>query len=235
LVITLNCLDGYWMLPPKFPGYTDSRSMAEVMTMAPDYGSIANFSPAGLGTTPAEELIARQLYDTIFNDGGRRLGEIALAGQLTPVGYPPHLPEVSTLFGDPAGVLRLRLPSRQWTIIPHRQNGSGPIGGEKVYVFQVTNNGDYADHSILTTSSGGWPLGLSTTQTKQIMPGEYATVAVTVTIPANAAVGQKDTAYLFVTSGAEPQAQDKATIITTATERQAYLYLPVVLRRKGGP
>ena len=106
-VMTLNCLDGYWMMPPKYPGLIEARSMAEWMVMAPDHGSIGNFSPAGLGTTPAEEVIARNMYDAMFNDSQSRLGELALVGQWTTVGFPAHLPQVSTLFGDPGGWLRM--------------------------------------------------------------------------------------------------------------------------------
>ena len=106
-VLTLNCLDGYWMMPPEYPGYNNPRSIAEWLSMAPDHGSIAGFSPAGLGTTSAEDAIARSMYTALFDAGVRRLGEIALAGQLTPISFPAHLPEVSTLFGDPAGLLNL--------------------------------------------------------------------------------------------------------------------------------
>ncbi|MFC2037353.1 C25 family cysteine peptidase [Chloroflexota bacterium] len=107
LVMTFNCLDGYWAMPPKYPGFAEPQSMAEWMVMAADHGSIAGFSPSGLGTTSAEELIVRNMYNAMFNEGESRLGEIALVGQLTQVSYLPHLPEVSTLFGDPAGWLRM--------------------------------------------------------------------------------------------------------------------------------
>jgi hypothetical protein len=106
-VITLGCLDGYWMMPPKFPGHTGTRvrSMAEWMLMAPDHGSIANFSPSGLGTVWAEQVMVRSMYAAMFDNGERRIGEIALTGQLAPADY---LPRVMTLFGDPAA--RLRMP-----------------------------------------------------------------------------------------------------------------------------
>jgi hypothetical protein len=107
LVITLNCLDGYWMMPPKYPSINNTRSIAEWTTITPTIGSIASFSPTGLGINSDEEKIARNMYDTIFTDGERRLGEIALAGQLTADTIYTHLPQVSTLFGDPAGRLRL--------------------------------------------------------------------------------------------------------------------------------
>jgi hypothetical protein len=105
-VMTLNCLDGYWMMPPKYPGLPNTRSMAEWLVMAADHGSIANFSPAGLGTTGDEEVIARAMYGAMFHQEERRLGELALVGQWTPVGY---LAQISTLFGDPAG--RLQMPA----------------------------------------------------------------------------------------------------------------------------
>ena len=78
--------------------------------LAADHGSIASFSPAGLGTNSAEEIIARNVFDAVFNGGAERFGDMALAGQLTPIGWPAHEPQIATLFGDPAG--RLAMPSR---------------------------------------------------------------------------------------------------------------------------
>jgi hypothetical protein len=94
-------------MPAAYPGFNSPRSMAEVMLVAPDHGSIANPSPSGLGTVPSEDIIDRRVYQAMFNDARRNLGEIALIGQLIRISYPPHITHVSTLFGDPAGMTKM--------------------------------------------------------------------------------------------------------------------------------
>jgi hypothetical protein len=240
-VITLNCLDGYWMLPSVFPGFADPRSMAEVAVMALDRGSIASFSPAGLGTTPAEEQIARSMYLAIFRQGSRTLGEISLAGQLTPVGYPAHLTQVSTLFGDPAGTLALKLPARHLSLSPSTQTQGSAVGRQVVHRFTLTNDGDYAERANLTLSGNSWPTELSisgdaciapTCQTEELPPGAQVSVEVRVTIPPQVANGAQDSVTLKASSLVDSNVQVSAVAVTVAGVK---IYLPLISRHKASP
>ena len=74
-VMTLNCLDGFWALPPKYPGLDNPRSMAETMLMASDRGSIANFSPTGR--------VAKQRRDLWQMGRKADAGHLANQGNLT--------------------------------------------------------------------------------------------------------------------------------------------------------
>ena len=234
-VMTLNCLDGYWMMPPEYPGLRDPTSIAEWMVMADDHGSIASFSPAGLGTNPAEEVIAHEVYGAIFDDGLRRFGDIALVGQLTVVAFPPHLSQVTTLFGDPVGSLRMKTPITEMDLDPDTQTQSGLIGNPVVHHFTLTNKGNYDDVGELAVSGNSWPANLSVTRTQSLTPDASVSVWVTVSVPVTASHGDTDSASLVVTPLSDSNAQDSATLVTTATSTHWRLYLPLVRRNHEAP
>lgn len=117
VVITLNCLDGYFL-----HGTASLQAVAEETLRHPGGGSVATWSPAGLGTTYVETVLNRGLLDSIFVLGKRRLGDAivqaktyqyALLGGSSP--YNTVLIHTMTLFGDPA----LKLQLGQWpTYLP---------------------------------------------------------------------------------------------------------------------
>ncbi len=104
-VISLDCLDGYFMLPPNYPGIPSTRSMAEVAVMLPRRGAIAYFAPSGLGDTDDEAAIADAIYSGIFRHHIVRLGPLTTLGRLA---SGTHLLRTYTLFGDPATVLHVQ-------------------------------------------------------------------------------------------------------------------------------
>lgn len=103
-VISLDCLDGYFMMPPGYPGLHNPRSLAEIALTLPERGAIAYFAPSGLGTTDDELQIALAMYDALFRQGEQRLGPITQAGRRA---SDTHLAQTYTLFGDPAMTLAL--------------------------------------------------------------------------------------------------------------------------------
>ncbi|HID86562.1 MAG TPA: hypothetical protein EYP55_04180 [Anaerolineae bacterium] len=107
-VISLDCLDGYWMMPPSYPGLTNSRGLAEVLMVTPERGAVAVFAPAGLGTVTDEETMAREMYWALFRESVTQLGPLVRRGRERMRAIGSHLAQVYTLFGDPA--LRLRVP-----------------------------------------------------------------------------------------------------------------------------
>lgn len=105
-VLSLDCLDGYWMSPPNFAGLPETRSLAETLLLTPGRGAVAVFAPAGLGTLAQEEIMARAMYLALFEDGTTRLGPLTQAGR--DILWWSHLSRIYTLFGDPA--MRLVAP-----------------------------------------------------------------------------------------------------------------------------
>jgi len=112
LVVSLDCLDGYWMFPPSYPGLADPRGLAEVLLVTPQRGAVAVFAPAGLGLVPEEEAMAQAMYRALFQEGVTQLGPLTQRGRERLQAIGSHLAQVYTLFGDPA----LRLHVRPWKI-----------------------------------------------------------------------------------------------------------------------
>jgi len=102
LVISLDCLDGYWMFPPSYPGLADPRGLAEVLLVTPQRGAVAVFAPAGLGLVPEEEVMVQEMYRALFQEGVTQLGPLTQRGREQMQAIGSHLAQVYTLFGDPA-------------------------------------------------------------------------------------------------------------------------------------
>jgi hypothetical protein len=102
-VISLDCWDGYWMFPPKYPGFgnQDIHSTAEwATTVLTDRGAIAVFGPAGLAYLGLEESVAHRMYQAMFEEGDFQLGSLTQKGrEAIPAAY---LARTYTLLGDPA-------------------------------------------------------------------------------------------------------------------------------------
>ncbi len=101
LLLTMNCLNGYFHFP-----YFDS--LAEDLLEAEDKGIIAAFSPSGLSLDrPAQEL-HRALLSELVSGRHQRLGDAILVAQtkFLETGLSPELLIIYHLLGDPALVLR---------------------------------------------------------------------------------------------------------------------------------
>ncbi len=102
-VISLDCWDGYWMFPPKYPGFgnQDIHSTGEwATTVLTDRGAIAVFGPAGLGYVGLEEAMAQRMYQAMFEEGNFQLGSLTQEGRET-IQF-AYLARTYTLLGDPA-------------------------------------------------------------------------------------------------------------------------------------
>jgi hypothetical protein len=97
LVMTLNCLNGYF-LPPQF------ESLAEALVKADGKGAIAAFSPSGLSLNDAAHLYHKALLHEIFSGHHDRIGDALLAAQATyaTTGAFPEALAIYHLVGDPA-------------------------------------------------------------------------------------------------------------------------------------
>ncbi|HNT75325.1 MAG TPA: C25 family cysteine peptidase, partial [Anaerolineae bacterium] len=101
-VLSLDCLDGFWMFPESYPGLDDARSIAERLLTTPERGAVAAFSPAGLGYTWDGELVANAVFTALTHHGEFRVAELSQLGRAA---SRTHMRKVYTLFGDPALVL----------------------------------------------------------------------------------------------------------------------------------
>ncbi|MGC9397138.1 MAG: C25 family cysteine peptidase, partial [Anaerolineae bacterium] len=122
-LLSLDCWDGYWMFPPKYPGVSgrDVRSIGEwATTVLTETGAIAAYGPAGLAYASSEETAARAMFTAAFQQGTFNLGELTQIGrEAIKFSYEAR---TYTLFGDPAlslpWWLRLRITPAVLTVQP---------------------------------------------------------------------------------------------------------------------
>ena len=101
LMLTMNCLNGYFITPYY-------ESLAEAFLKAEGRGTIAAFSPSGLSLDGPAHLFHRAVMQEVTSGQHARLGDALLAAQRTyaATGAMPELLSVYHLFGDPA--MRMR-------------------------------------------------------------------------------------------------------------------------------
>ena len=100
LVLTLNCLNGYFHFP-----YFDA--LGEALVKAEEKGAIAAVSPSGLSLDGPAHRFHRDLASEITSGRHSRLGDAMLAAQASYAasGAFPELLSIYHLFGDPALIL----------------------------------------------------------------------------------------------------------------------------------
>jgi hypothetical protein len=101
LVVTLNCLNGYFHFP-----YFDS--LGETLVKADGRGAIASISPSGLSLHEPAHVFHQALVSELLSGNYERLGDAVAAAQAAYAdsGAFPELLRIYVLVGDPA--LRLR-------------------------------------------------------------------------------------------------------------------------------
>ena len=97
LMLTMNCLNGYFITPYY-------ESLAEAFLKAEGRGTIAAFSPSGLSLDGPAHLFHRAVMQEVTSGQHHRLGDALLAAQkdYATTGAMPELLSVYHLFGDPA-------------------------------------------------------------------------------------------------------------------------------------
>jgi len=97
LLVTMNCLNGYFVAPSY-------DALAPAFVKADARGAIAAFSPSGLSLDGPAHLLHRALLAEITGGGHARLGDAVLAAQkaYAETGAMPELLSIYHLFGDPA-------------------------------------------------------------------------------------------------------------------------------------
>ena len=113
IILSMTCLDGYWYYPTP-----NVISLAATLLRAGNGGSVASFSPTGLGLQGGHDVLDRAFFTAVFRDKVPRLGVAAAAARwaLFEAGVHPDLVDSFTIFGDPA----LKLPNLVWynTFLP---------------------------------------------------------------------------------------------------------------------
>jgi hypothetical protein len=101
LLLTMNCLNGYFVAPAF-------DSLSEALVKAAGRGAIAAFSPSGLSLDGPAHQYHRALMGELTGGGHARLGDAVLAAQraYAQTGLMPELLSIYHLLGDPAMPIR---------------------------------------------------------------------------------------------------------------------------------
>ena len=101
LLLTLNCLNGYFVAP-------NFDALPEALLKAEGRGAIAAFSPSGLSLDGPAHQYHRAVMAEVTSGTHERLGDAVLAAQRSyaQTGLMPELLTVYQLLGDPAMKLR---------------------------------------------------------------------------------------------------------------------------------
>jgi len=96
LLVTMNCLNGYFVAPSY-------ESLSESLLKAEGRGAVASFSPSGLSLDGPAHQFHRALMRELTSGGHERLGDAVLAAQVSYAGsgLMPELLSVYHLLGDP--------------------------------------------------------------------------------------------------------------------------------------
>ena len=101
VVLTMNCLNGYFVAP-------NYESLSEALVKAGGRGAIAAFSPSGLSLDEPAHVFHRAVMAQLTGGAHERLGDALLAAQraYAQAGVMPELLSIYHLIGDPATPIR---------------------------------------------------------------------------------------------------------------------------------
>ena len=107
-------------------------------------------------------------------------------------------------------------------VTPDAMAGQGASGQTIAYTVGVTNTGTLTDAYDIALGPHAWPTLLAT-DAITLTPAASASLAWTVTVPVNAAVGVTDAMTATITSRANPALQREVRAVSEASSRRAYL------------
>jgi len=142
------CLTGYFVWHSPYTPYPYMQSLAEVMVITPERGSIADLSPSGLHVGSALLTLQRGVHKALFEDRIERAGDASDAAKFfffnNSFGYHDVI-DTMVFFGDPA--LKLRHPTADLsTSTLQVSDAAAPLGATLHYTLTVSNS------SIFTTT-----------------------------------------------------------------------------------
>ncbi|MFV9506627.1 MAG: C25 family cysteine peptidase [Oscillochloridaceae bacterium umkhey_bin13] len=178
LVVSLGCLDGYWLHPGT--GANPNESLIEILVRQ-EGGFAAAFSPTGLGLATGHELLASGLFQALFAGGRQRLGPATIAAKLGlfATGRNLDLVDTYTIFGDPALLLaipdELQPPPTPTTPTSESTTPTNPTG-------EPTTPTTPTNVTVTPTTPTSEPTAPTTPTTPTTPTGETPTATTTPTV-----------------------------------------------------
>jgi len=152
LFVGMGCLSGHFVYPEDW----NYPSLAEALLRAEDKGAAAALMSTGLSTTGGQHVLDTALFDVVFNQDVRVLGQAVSVAKQTLVANGGSLyeevNETFLLFGDPAMTLKVPLPHR-----PGGLRAQGHTDGVLLSWDEATdcNSGPVAGYNLYRSSTPG--------------------------------------------------------------------------------
>ncbi len=202
IILSMTCLDGFW-------NHATTSSLMETALRAPNGGTIASWSPTGLGVASGHDSLERGFLKAVFQDGVQDLGAATLAGKLLlySTGANFDLLHTFTILGDPA----LRLPTYALAASAPISARTGTPGTVVTYTLDITNQAYLTDTVTFSFAGNNWP----TAANPITIPAQYGGQAVvSVTVPIDAAFNAADRVTVTIQSHGD---ETRATAVLTTT------------------
>ncbi len=225
VVLSMTCLDGFWLFPN---GYWPS--LQEEMLRAANGGSVAAFSPTGLGVATGHDYLNRGFYDAVFQDYAT-LGAASMAAKLTlfAAGHSYDLIETFTVFGDPA----LRFPLA--LTMESAASQQGAPGEQLAYRLWARNTTALTQTLSLSLSGNAWPSQPLTQTTPLLSPWAGSLLTVTVTVPAGAHPPQQDTLTATLSADTSGGVLGAVRLTSNVIGARGVLLSPASSAKSGAP
>jgi hypothetical protein len=204
LFVGMGCLSGNFLFPEgwNFP------SLAEALLRAEDKGAVAALMSTGQTTTEGQHILDSALFDAIFNQDVRVLGQAVSTAKQTLMANGDstyeEVYETFLLFGDPAITLKVPLPQR-----PQGLSAQGHTGGVSLSWNASTDcNGEDVDGYNLYRST--IPSGPYTkVNTSPITGTQYDDTSVSSTMAqSSSSAAASGTTYYYVVTSVDVQGDE---------------------------
>jgi hypothetical protein len=151
--VSMSCDSGYFLTPESLG--TGAESLMEALLRAEEKGAVGAFMPTGRTTTQGQQILDKALFDAIFTQDMRTLGEAVSSAKHTLLANGEAFEDHSTtflLFADPA--MDLKVP------LPRRPSGLAAEGQDNVIALQWesakdSNGADVSGYNLYRSTTAG--------------------------------------------------------------------------------
>ena len=228
LTMANACLTGYFVWQSPYTPYPYMQSLAEVMVISPEKGSVVDFSPSGLHVGSALLVLDQGMHRALFQDRIARAGDVTDAAKqfFFANSFAWHdVIDSMVVFGDPA--TKLRLPTGDLSTSSMEVSEPTALPGATLQYTVTVNNSsifttthpvvqvDYPqDLAVVANANGGTNNGDTLSWTlPDLLPGHHQLV--TFTLQANASMPTAVTNLTVPAQVSSPMAPAAALQVNT--------------------
>jgi hypothetical protein len=152
LFVSMGCLSGHFVYPES----RNYPSLAEALLRAEDKGAAAALMSTGLTTTEGQHILNTALFDALFNQDVRVLGQAVSVAKQTLLANGGSLyeevNETFLLFGDPAMALKVPLPQRPEGLSAQGNGNAVDLSWDEA---ADCNGGDVSGYNLYRSTTPG--------------------------------------------------------------------------------